>query len=72
MATQDKNTPGTRPPGQPQKVIPLVEMPDESQDWLRRGREARFRQRFVQKFGREPTPEEAKAGVNPPLEKFLE
>ena len=72
MATQGKNTPGTRPPGQPQERIPLVVMPDESQDWLRRGREARLRQRFVQKFGREPTPEEIEDRMNPPLERFLD
>ena len=55
----------------PQKRVPVVEMSDHSQDWLHRGREARFRHLFLQRFGREPTPEEIKEAINPPLERFL-
>lgn len=47
-------------------------MPEESQDWLHRGRELRFRRRFMERFRREPTPKEIEEAVHPPLEKFLE
>lgn len=60
-----------RPLGEPQKQIPVIKMPDESQDWLHRGRERRFRQRFMERFGREPTPKEVEEAIHPPLEKFL-
>ena len=68
----DRDPPPARLPGEPQRVIPRIEMPDESQDWLRRGREPRFRQRFMERFGREPTSEEVEEAIHPPLEKFLE
>ena len=55
----------------PQKRVPVVEMSDHSQDWLHRGREARFLRLFLQRFGREPTPEEIEKAINPPLERFL-
>ena len=51
-------------------VIDLTD--DENHNWLHRGREPRFRERFMERFGREPTPKEFEEAIHPPLEEFLE